>query len=369
MARQISFGEVLRDARIRRGMDINTAAHRLRIRADILVAIEECDFARMPARGYSKSMIGAYARLVGLNPGEITRMYLDEVYAFEVGRVRTSDRPAPRAASSRAQGGAYADSSRGRAGGSQQGRSGSRSARDGGERAALGTRERYSDRPERPGRTHPQERVHSSRTRSLPTSTSHYTNLVAAPKNIAQPSKRPFLIAGAVVLALLVILVVFVFGGKEKEATQDVPTVPVSGLTDTSNLVPEESATSTVPVAPTKAVFAYKVADDKEAYIEVYVDGADSPSVAKTVAGPASSSYDVTETLKFVTTAPESVTVTVDGETIELTDDNSDGVYIYTLDFASILAAWQAENATAADDSAGVSDESQQDAASGDTAS
>ena len=47
---QVSFGTALREARERRGMDINTAATRLRLRPDILFAIEDDDFSRLPPR-------------------------------------------------------------------------------------------------------------------------------------------------------------------------------------------------------------------------------------------------------------------------------------------------------------------------------
>ena len=41
-------GEALGHARERKGLDLSTAARKLRIRPDILRAIEEGDFARMP---------------------------------------------------------------------------------------------------------------------------------------------------------------------------------------------------------------------------------------------------------------------------------------------------------------------------------
>ena len=90
---QMTFGTVLQEARERKGLDLSTAARRLRIRPDILRSIEEDDFARMPPRGYTRNMVNAYARLLGLNPTEITRMYLDEAYAYQVGRARSDVRP------------------------------------------------------------------------------------------------------------------------------------------------------------------------------------------------------------------------------------------------------------------------------------
>ena len=45
---QISFGNVLKEARLARGLDLAVVSRELRIRQDILVAIENSDFARMP---------------------------------------------------------------------------------------------------------------------------------------------------------------------------------------------------------------------------------------------------------------------------------------------------------------------------------
>ena len=68
----ISFGNVLKEARLARGLDLTAVSRELRIRQDIIVAIENSDFARMPSRGYARNMIIAYARLVGLNPQDVS---------------------------------------------------------------------------------------------------------------------------------------------------------------------------------------------------------------------------------------------------------------------------------------------------------
>ena len=67
-------GMVLREARERKGYELATVARRLRIRPDILRAIENNDFSLMPPRGYTRNMVNAYARLLGLNPTEIVNM-------------------------------------------------------------------------------------------------------------------------------------------------------------------------------------------------------------------------------------------------------------------------------------------------------
>ena len=86
----ISFGNVLKEARLAKGMDLATVSRELRIRQDIVVAIESSDFARMPSRGYTRNMVIAYARLVGLNAHDVSRMYLDQEYAYQVEQAHRS---------------------------------------------------------------------------------------------------------------------------------------------------------------------------------------------------------------------------------------------------------------------------------------
>ena len=86
----MSFGEILRQTRERKGLDLYATARRLRIRPDILRAIEEGNFAAMPPRGYTRNMVNGYARYLGLNPTDITGMYIDELYTSRVSPVRIS---------------------------------------------------------------------------------------------------------------------------------------------------------------------------------------------------------------------------------------------------------------------------------------
>ena len=92
-----------------------------------------------------------------------------------------------------------------------------------------------------------------------------------------------------------------------------------------------------------KVVFSFSVASGTEAYIEVY-EGDGGPSIAEDVAGPTEKSYDVTTTLKFVTTNPENVTLMLAGEAVP-TDQmtESGGVYTYT---CLLYTSWRATAAT-----------------------
>lgn len=77
------FGDILRQTRERKGIDLSTAASRLRVREDILRAIEQSDFVAMPPRGYARNMIAGYARYLGLDAIQITRQYLDELRSYQ----------------------------------------------------------------------------------------------------------------------------------------------------------------------------------------------------------------------------------------------------------------------------------------------
>ena len=197
----------------RQGYDLSTAARRLRIRPDILRAIEEDDFARMPPRGYTRNMVNAYARLLGLNPTEITRMYLDEAYAYQVGRARSDVRPTGFDM------GGTSRTKRTRERQAQPEEFEERPARQN----AFG-RTLYDDRTSftRPdygrsggtgGRLYSEDRTHTSRHTALPNA--QYTNFYAGPKAPSPvQSKLPFIIAGAVILVVLVLVLMLVFGNK-----------------------------------------------------------------------------------------------------------------------------------------------------------
>jgi cytoskeletal protein RodZ len=55
----------------------------LRISPIILTALEEGDFAHMPLKGHARNMISSYARYLGLDAEEITAQFLSEYHAFE----------------------------------------------------------------------------------------------------------------------------------------------------------------------------------------------------------------------------------------------------------------------------------------------
>lgn len=322
MARQNSFGDMLRMGRERKGLDLSAAARKLRIRPDILRAIEEGDFARMPPRGYTSNMVGAYARLVGLNPTEVTRAYRDEAHQFETGRRPMESRP---------------------------GRSGDGHRSDRSSSRPGSRRTEYLDTP----RSSHGSGQRSSRSSSRGSAQPQYTNLVQgrqAPGIAANlGSMLPLLVVGAVIIGLLVLVLVLAFGGDKGGSAEDTPTVPISGMpapagTNGDSGGNQSAEAPTVePVAPKNALFKYTIADGQKAYIEVVVDG--KTKEADTYTGPKSEEYPVTGELKFVTTAPQAVTLSVNGEEVQPAESSSAaGVYTYTVDFDDILRDWQKEN-------------------------
>lgn len=336
MAPQLTFGAILQEAREHKGMEVGTAARRLRIRPDILRAIEAEDFSRMPPRGYTRNMINAYARLVGLNPSEITRMYLDAAYAFQVGKARNDTLP--------------------EVGGSSRRARSTRSRQQGGEfderpprQNAFG-RTLYDDRrtfarsdydvPSSSSRLRQAERTHPSRHAAVPGS--QYTNFYAGPQGTGtMQSRLPFVIAGVIILVLLIVILVLVFGPKDSQSQQDATTVPITGLDDTTQTGTDgestDEQTQQTLTAPTSVTVEYRVSGSSDAYVEISVDGGDAEPTylsAGTV-----ETVDVTGTWSLATWTTDLVQITVDGEVVSFTQDGTT-IPTCTVDFNEYLNQW-----------------------------
>lgn len=181
----------------------------------------------MPPRGYAKNMVATYARIVGVNQTTITRMYLEAANAYETGKMKNDSSRVPNMRSQR--------SSRG---------SSSRQADDSPRRSSG--RLMFDDRRDARGTARGNDHVHTSR-RPLSPGSPQYTNLYAAPQNVTQQRpKLPLLIGIGVIAVIIIIICVFVFGGKESKPAQETPTVPITGLSDTS----EQAGIKATPRAP-----------------------------------------------------------------------------------------------------------------------
>lgn len=329
------FGGILKEARERSGFDVGTLARRLHIRADILMTIEDSDFANMPASGYARNMIRSYARTVGLNQNEMCSLYLSQLKTYED---TTSHAPAFE----------IAQSSKVDRRSTTQDKSPATSA---GNRRTYTEERRYNNRTpnyqdekysgrHNTGSTRngskTRERINRSKDRSTK-SMSTTPNLGKMPllksasiQNINKQSVIAIL-SVAVILILVIVICVMLFGPKKSEV-DELPTMPISGLTDTSNKsedVGSNSATRQV----TKATFEFTVEAGAQSWITV-VNG--DETVYAGVASGETKSFDCTTTLTFSTANPTPVTCKVNGNEVELTKTGNN--YIYELDFAKYKA-------------------------------
>lgn len=332
---QISFGSILREARERRGYDLTETARRLRIRPDILLAIEEEDFSRMPPHGYTRNMVNAYARLVGLNPTEITKMFLDANYAYRAGKVRSGS---PRSTGRVDLGGARSGRSRG----GKPEDTGGRPAR-----ANAFGRMVYDDRREygrdygqrNMDRIHAQDSTHQSHRPALNT---QYTNFYAGPSNSnAVMSRLPIFIAILVVLVLLAIVLSFTMC--RHDSGGEGPTKPVVGIDDTTGTdqdpvtAPSTYNSPVTEVAPTSVTVVYEVAASSEFPDGIY---ASVNGEAEMIKGPVEKEVDVTDTWTFGTWVTDAVTITCDGENVSFDDTDESGMPTATVKFSKYLDQW-----------------------------
>lgn len=349
-----SYGDYLREARERKGIDLVSMARVLHIRPDIVGAIENADFNKMPAHGYSKNMVRAYARQMGLDESRISQLYAQERDAFDGIPSSRGARPSP----------ARSDARSRRLNEPSQRISASRSVRSGARSQSLsrstGVPEKRDDRrasrpvPERSssfsdlmgsfGRssTPKQSMVRSSFTQGG--RSPHGASRAPRSGSFNAPSlpalNLPVILAVVGAVLVIIIAVVLLNGGKQ--SVSDVPDIPISGLTDTS-ATDETSQVPQLEAAPSSAVFSFSVEEGGQSWISVTLDGSSTPAYAAVAEGPVSEDFEVTGTLTFQTANIAPVTLTVDGEEVTPVADSS-GMYTYTVDFPSILAKWKQDH-------------------------
>ena len=348
----ISFGNVLKEASLARGLDLTAVSRELRIRQDIIVAIENSDFARMPSRGYARNMIIAYARLVGLNPQDVSRMYLDQEYAYQVEQAHRSvgdtiqmhNEPYRRGSENSGNGqtgriprSEYRSknsnsSSRNGLGYSSQA---NRNLYDGSSNG-FGRR-MYSQNADEPPYAPRNNAPVAHRARRSAMADGRYTNLYTAPKNIPNPNRKRNIIIGVIIaVVLVIILIVALFLTHRNEPQTN---IPVTGVDVTAQQQTEDTTQTQEPVEtpPTEFTLRYEVADGSETYIEVYVD--DNIEESSTVTGPAQQTYTSSSKIRFVATETDGVTLYINDEAVELTTNDS-GIVNTTYTFEDILNQW-----------------------------
>jgi len=72
------LGEFLRETRISQGIDLLTVAKQTRISGKILQAMEENNFAVLPAEAFARGFYVLYAKVLAIDPEEVLQMYAKE---------------------------------------------------------------------------------------------------------------------------------------------------------------------------------------------------------------------------------------------------------------------------------------------------
>lgn len=368
---QEKFGDILRTTRERKGLGFADTAERLRIRPDILRAIEESNVSAMPPRGYARNMITGYARYLGLDPIEMAQLYIDALQIYEGRRARVRARMGQedldssdsfrreRAAPSRQ--GYRRDASNDRAGAYDRRDADSmRTARI--DRVNQGG-DSIRRRPSRDGQRFQQPGMFESAAGAVANAASNLASSRRRPSfnasgrgrqsrdpmlkandyvtffqdaNTGLRAKLPFVLAAIIILLLLIISGVLIFGNHSK-AKDEVTTLPVTSTEETVQQEPEQ-------VAPTKFTLSYKIDQGVEAWTQITVD--DETKVAEVVTGPSEGTFDVTGTLQFVCAAANGVHITIDGQEQELQFDDN-GLVNMTFKFSDYLAKWQKDHGLA----------------------
>lgn len=73
-----SLGELLRKSRSAKGLELEAVAKETRISPKILIAMEEGDYAALPANAFTRGFYNLYAQALELDPEEILKLYSQE---------------------------------------------------------------------------------------------------------------------------------------------------------------------------------------------------------------------------------------------------------------------------------------------------
>ena len=76
-------GAVLREKRIELGIDEKSIAQKLKMRMDQLRAIEQSDYAKLPARTYAVGFVRAYAKSLGLDAETLVDLFKTETQSHD----------------------------------------------------------------------------------------------------------------------------------------------------------------------------------------------------------------------------------------------------------------------------------------------
>lgn len=417
-----NYGDVLRRARERHGISLDEVAQDLHVRTDILIALEDGDFSKIPPQGYSRNMIKSYARLLGLDAIKITNMFLDAEYSFQISRKRESaqqisDENKKRVPRTVKPSNGY-KTPRQQIEEERQYKRMQENSREGKTETTFGGRtvhvfgNKYKNTPRarreldiesNPSRNQlnyssstktnrdllegddyksAKERLESRKRKNmlgrqkLSRKDSYTLNEEENPNairpienenpsynfmnvyqnkgtnNSAQSKMMIPIIAAAVVLLVIILVCVFFFIGKQHENDKtDVSKLNVVGISDVENPSKNENnddkdENAKNAAEPKEVEFKYKVKDGASVYMEIYEGSNTRPTLARMVKSGETNTFKVTDSLKFVTSSPNSVEIYANNELVQPTDATGNGVYTYTLNFNEWLTAWKTKHKT-----------------------
>lgn len=75
-------GEMLREARERKGVSLEKAEEETKVRARYLAALENEEYDIIPGKAYVKGFLKIYANYLGLNPDEVILQYKSSQFAL-----------------------------------------------------------------------------------------------------------------------------------------------------------------------------------------------------------------------------------------------------------------------------------------------
>jgi transcriptional regulator with XRE-family HTH domain len=83
-----TMGEVLREARYRLNVSLEQAEANTRVRKKYLTALEEDDYAELPAPVYARGFLQIYAEFLGVEPSFVDKLYLPPQPRVTESRIR-----------------------------------------------------------------------------------------------------------------------------------------------------------------------------------------------------------------------------------------------------------------------------------------
>lgn len=338
------FGEELADARRRNGLSVQQVSDALRIRPDIIRAIEMEDFARMPAKGFARNQVSAYARYLGLDSVDFTDRFLASYNDFErsaasldyvVDHQQPSNDRAYATARKAQNNRDYAERQRRGHSGGRSGGSRSRLQRSsGGPRRETTAQRRARDDTRADGRAR-----YATPKRGGRSHRSGDRNIGSRGFN---PSGNRFPLSRLVVIVIAIVLIILIIfgisrcssGSSDSNTTQTTQTttsqnsVQVTGGQESGVVLQDQDANAltTMPDVKTQHTqieATVSLASGDSSSLQIDVDG--QTVVYDTVTGPSEEKYTATNSFVIQSFNPSAVKVTAGGKDYSFKTD-SDGL-------------------------------------------